>query len=59
MRTPCNLLIMNIAIADLAVAVIAAPLRSLEIYYHSALALRGLHVQVPVSSARCFCVCPS
>lgn len=34
MRTPCNLLIMNIAIADLAVAVIAAPLRILEIYYH-------------------------
>lgn len=34
MRTPCNLLIMNIAVADLAVAVIAAPLRILEIYYH-------------------------
>lgn len=29
MRTPCNLLIMNIAIADL-----TAPLRILEIYYH-------------------------
>lgn len=34
MRTPCNLLIMNIAIADLTVAVIAAPLRILEIHYH-------------------------
>lgn len=34
MRTPCNFLIMNIAIADLAVAIIAAPLRVLEIYYH-------------------------
>lgn len=34
MRTPCNLLIMNIAIADLAVSVIAAPLRILEIYHH-------------------------
>ena len=34
MKTPCNLLVMNIAIADLAVAVIAAPLRILEIHYH-------------------------
>lgn len=34
MRTPCNFLIMNIAIADLAVAFVAAPLRILEIYYH-------------------------
>lgn len=32
MKTPCNYLIMNIAIADLAVAVIAAPLRIIELY---------------------------
>ena len=32
MRTPCNLLIGNICAADLAVCVIAAPLRIIEIY---------------------------
>lgn len=32
MQTPCNYLVMNIAIADFAVALIAAPLRILEVY---------------------------
>ena len=32
MRTPCNYLIMNIAVADLLVALVAAPLRIIEIY---------------------------
>ena len=32
MRTPCNLLIANICAADLAVCVLAAPLRIIEIY---------------------------
>ena len=32
MRTPCNLLIVNIAISDLAVASLAAPLRIIEVF---------------------------
>ena len=33
MRTPCNYLIVNNAVADLCVAVIAAPLRIVEVYH--------------------------
>ena len=32
MRTPCNLLIVNIAVSDLAVASLAAPLRIIEVF---------------------------
>ena len=55
MRTPCNFFIMNIALADIGVGAIAAPLRILEMFL--SWPFWGFYLPFPVANSRRVRVC--